>query len=135
MIVVDTNVLVRYAVKDNPEQACIATDFLRQNECLISRTVILELAWVLAGAYKLSREQVLERIRHILRLRTVSLENMDKVLLALDWYAEGMDFADALHLAGSLGEEGFATFDKGCVNTAKRLAVQQVITHLKTNIR
>jgi predicted nucleic-acid-binding protein len=45
MIVVDTNILVRYAVKDDPEQTRIATNFLKQNECLISRTVILELGF------------------------------------------------------------------------------------------
>jgi len=131
MIVVDTNILVRYAVKDDPYQTRIAMDFLKQNECLVSRTVLLELAWVLAGAYKLSRDDVLERIQHILRLPTVSLEEMDNVLLALNWYTAGMDFADALHLAGSLAEEGFATFDKGCANTAKRLVVQQIVTHLQ----
>jgi predicted nucleic-acid-binding protein len=132
MIVVDTNILVRYAVKDDPEQARIATEFLETNECLISRTVILELAWVLTGAYKLPRENVLERIWHILRLPTVSLEDMDNVLLALNWHEAGMDFADALHLSGSLGKQGFATFDKSCANTAKRLAIQQTILRLAT---
>ena len=130
MIVVDTNVLVRYAVKDDPHQARIATDYIKQNECLVSRTVLLELAWVLAGAYKLSRDDALERIQHILRLPTVFLEDMDNTLTALDWYAAGMDFADALHLAGSLAEEGFATFDKGCANATKRLGIQQRVTHL-----
>jgi predicted nucleic-acid-binding protein len=65
MMVVDANILVRYAVKDDPHQTRIATDFLKQNECLVSRTVLLELAWVLAGAYKLSRDDILEWIQHI----------------------------------------------------------------------
>jgi len=127
MMVVDTNILVRYAVKDDPVQTRVATEFLTRHECLVLRTVLLELVWVLTGAYKLPRETVLERIQHIVRLPTVSLEEMDSVLQALEWYEAGMDFADALHLASSLETSGFSTFDKALVNTAKRINVSQML--------
>lgn len=63
MIAVDTNVLVRYAVKDGREQAALATAFLAANRCLVLKTVLLELAWVLpsTAGYDLPRETVLER--------------------------------------------------------------------------
>ena len=48
MIAVDTNVLVRYAVKDDREQATLATAFLADNRCFVLKTVLIELAWVLS---------------------------------------------------------------------------------------
>jgi predicted nucleic-acid-binding protein len=68
MIGVDANILVRYAVKDDPQQTAQATDFLAKHRCFILKTVLLELVWVLGSksGYDLSRELVLERVRHIL---------------------------------------------------------------------
>ncbi len=114
MIVVDTNILVRYAVKDDRSQTIAATDFLRVNRCLVLKTVLLECAWVLASAkgYGLAREVVHERLLHILGLPNVEMENAGEVARALDWYAGGLDFADALHLAGSSQHYGLVTFDR-----------------------
>jgi len=70
-------------------------------------------------------------VRHILCLPTVSTEDVDNVLLALDWYENGMDFADALYLTISMKKsEGFATFDKGIFNKAKQLNIQHKIYFL-----
>jgi predicted nucleic acid-binding protein len=46
MIAIDTNVVLRYALRDDPAQAILATDFLRENRCLLLPTVLLEAAWV-----------------------------------------------------------------------------------------
>jgi len=48
MIAVDVNILVRYAVKDDPQQTIIATDFLAKNSGFILK-VLLELVWVLGS--------------------------------------------------------------------------------------
>ncbi len=133
MIVVDTNVLVRYAIRDDLQQFTIATDFLRKNECLVLRTVVLELIWVLSSGYHLNREAVVERVRHILCLPTISTEDVDNVLLALDWYEQGMDFGDALHLACSpIESEGFVTFDKGIKSAIHRLNLDYSLILLST---
>ena len=131
MITIDTNIVVRYVMRDDLRQAQKAQDFLRQHECLIIRTVVLELVWVLSAGYKLSREKVIEHVRHILCLPTVFTEDVDNVLLALQWYESGMDFADALHLAVSLVEaDGFATFDKGITKSVNRLGIQHIMYSL-----
>jgi predicted nucleic-acid-binding protein len=128
MVVIDTNILVRYATRDDPQQASIATTFLCEHECLVLCTVLLELVWVLSSGYKLTRETIVERVRHILCLPTLSTENVDNVLLALEWYEQGMDFGDALHLAASpMESEGFATFDKGIKNMAHRLNLEHSV--------
>lgn len=131
MIVVDTNILVRYAIRDDIQQAEIAKIFLQKHECLILKSVLLELVWVLSAGYKLPKEKVIERIHHIICLPTISTEDANNVLLALQWYEHGMDFGDALHLVTSTDKaEGFSTFDKGIVNTAKRLNIQHEIHFL-----
>ena len=124
MIAVDTNILVRYAVKDDPKQTVTATEFLKNNSCYILRTVLLELAWVLSSqaGYNLSRSVVAERLRHIGGLPTVTVENACEAAQAIAWYEQGMDFADALHLASSTSCSGFATMDRRMTAKAGSLA-------------
>jgi predicted nucleic-acid-binding protein len=132
VIALDTNVLVRYAVKDNREQAALATEFLAVNRCFVLKTVLIELVWVLSSpvGYDLSREIVHERLLHILGLPDIETEDAASVAQALTWYMEGMDFADALHLAGSAELEGLATFDRKFAATAKKLDTIPSITLL-----
>jgi predicted nucleic-acid-binding protein len=130
MIAVDTNVLVRYAVKDDRDQAALATAFLARNRCLALKTVLLELVWVLSSpaGYDLPRETVHERVLHIRGLPGMETEDAAGVAQALTWYTEGMDFADALHLAGSAELAGLATFDRKFAATAEKLdAVPSIV--------
>lgn len=73
MTAIDTNILVRYAVKDDKRQTAAATKFLGSHPCFILKTVLLELVWVLSSSsgYALTRDITAERIRHILGLPTV----------------------------------------------------------------
>jgi predicted nucleic-acid-binding protein len=132
MISLDTNVLVRYAVKDDLEQATLATAFLADNRCFVLKSVLLELVWVLSSSagYNLSRETVHERLLHILGLPNIETEDATNVAQALTWFMEGMDFADALHLSGSTEFSGLATFDRKFAATAKELDAVPSITLL-----
>lgn len=133
MIAVDTNILVRYAVKDDKRQTALATSFIADNQCHVLKTVLLELAWVLSSpsGYDLRRETVVERLRHILGLPTINSEDAVQVAQAIDWYEKGMDFADALHLASSCGDKGFATMDGRMIRKASQVASTQNIIFLK----
>lgn len=124
MIAVDTNILVRYAVRDDPAQAVTATEFLKNNACCILRTVLLELAWVLSSqaGYNLSRVVVAERLRHVCGLPTITVEAAGDVAQAISWYEQGMDFGDALHLASSTSCSGFATLDRKMTAKAATVA-------------
>jgi predicted nucleic-acid-binding protein len=124
MIAIDTNILVRYAVKDDPKQTVAATDFLRSNRCFICKTVVLELVWVLSSSagYALPRKAVVERLRHILGLSVIEAEAPLQLARAIDWYDQGMDFADALHLSSSEGLDAFATMDGKLVARAAKIA-------------
>ena len=123
MIAVDTNILVRYAVKDDRKQASAATEFLKNNACCIHKTVLLELAWVLSSpsGYNLSRSVVAERLRHVCGLPTITVEDASAAAQAITWYEQGMDVADALHLSSSAVFSGFATMDKRLSNKSASL--------------
>jgi predicted nucleic-acid-binding protein len=130
VISVDTNILVRYAVKDVPIQTHAATDFLRNNSCQILKTVLLELVWVLSSStgYNLPRNIVVERLRHILGLPTIEPEDALAVAQAIDWYEQGLDFADALHLASSSLPDGLATMDRRLSAKAGSIGCDRRIT-------
>ena len=125
MITIDTNVLVRYLAKDDPQQTLEATEFLAMNDCMVLQTVLIEVVWVLSSKMGLNwmRETVVERVRHVLSLPTIWVQEPANVYKALSWYESGMDFADALHLANSVGE--FATFDRRLSNKAEVLKTPQ----------
>ena len=127
MIAVDTNILVRYAVKDDRSQTETATRFLRHNQCLLLSTVALETIWVLSSkkAYALPRETVVERMRHIAGLPTITVLEAKALDFALKCYESGMDFADALHFAISNQYAGFATLDKKMWLCAERLGLAE----------
>lgn len=133
MIAVDTNILVRYAVKDDKRQTALATSFIADNECRVLKSVILELAWVLSSSsgYNLTRKVVTERLRHIMGLPSIDTEDAVQVAQAINWYEKGMDFADALHLASSCEVKGFATLDGKMSRKALQIAPTQNILLVK----
>jgi len=137
MIAVDTNIVVRYAVKDDPDQTRLATAFLRDNRCLLLPTVILETVWVLGSkrGYALKVQTVAERLRHVAGLPTVEVEHALQVAKALDWYEGGMDFADALHLALAGEVVGLATLDQGIRAAADRLKLEKRVVVISSDMQ
>jgi predicted nucleic-acid-binding protein len=133
MITIDTNIVLRYLIKDDAIQTKLAIELFKHNRCFILKTVILETVWVLSSkqGYALARDVIVNRIQHLLKLPAVIIEELNNVILALHWYALGMDFADALHLASSLQTEQFVTFDKRMVNKANAININQVVSLLE----
>ena len=125
MIALDTNVLARYLLDDEPAQARAARRLLADvdAEYWVAVTVVLELAWVLRKS-DAPRAVVMGRLRDLLSLRNVRAQNTDLVFQALRWSAEGMDLADALHLVLSGKAERFVTFDENLVKQARKLGLQ-----------
>jgi predicted nucleic-acid-binding protein len=118
MIAFDTNLLVLVAVADNPAQAAIVQDLIMKDSVFISRTVLLETEWVLRSVYRKSTAKILEFFRALLEVDNTEIENSVEVGYALDWYEQGADFADALHLA-VCGSAVLHTFDQGFCKKAR----------------
>ena len=127
MLAVDTNVLVRYLIRDDPDQTARATKLVRSQAIWVSKTVLLETAWVLTKSYAYPPERVAQVFRELLGLPTVSPEDDLTIVQALDWFEQGIDFADALHLASPGFTMPFATFDHELIRKSRRLTTPEVI--------
>ena len=124
MIALDTNVLARYLLDDEPAQGRAARRLLADDkaEYWIPITVVLELSWLLRKS-DAPRRLVMERLRDLLSLRNVRPQNADLVFQALRWAAEGMELADSLHLVLSGKAERFLTFDEALVKQSRKLGL------------
>jgi predicted nucleic-acid-binding protein len=123
----DTNVLARFFVDDADDaqaarQRPAAVAALSERS-FVSVTVVLELEWVLRGFYELPASDISRVLRALASIEHVTLEDRDAVLVAIDAFDKGLDFADALHLARSSRAAGFATFDHRLARRAKGLAL------------
>jgi predicted nucleic-acid-binding protein len=127
VISLDTNVIVRVVTADNPDQLAVALEIMKTEELLVCKTVLLETEWVLRYSYEFSRETILEIFRRFLGYGHLTVEDPEAVFLALDLFAQGLDFADALHLSSSRGAHRFATFDRPMANAARTLLAQPEI--------
>jgi predicted nucleic-acid-binding protein len=123
MIGLDTNVLVRYIMQDDPRQSIKATTLIESLDAdhpgFISLISIVELCWVLTSCYGLTHHQVKQALDLLLRTKQIVVDRAEQVLRALRLFESGKaDFADLLieRTAASAGCEQIMTFD---VNAAK----------------
>lgn len=121
MHAIDANIVVRYLTGDDPEQARKARHLIDREPVFVARTVLLEAEWVLPGVYDLLVHRIVSALRAFAGLPGVTIEDAAVAAQAMDWAMSGMDFADALHLAGAAGCDGFATFDTKLIRYAARL--------------
>ncbi len=128
MISVDTNLLARFLLKDDAAQFRRAIAVMQSGEeVFVPVTVLLELAWVLRSR-EVTREEIAASLRGILALPHVRIQHSDAVRAALGWADEGMDVADALHLALSGKAARFVTFDATLVRHAAGLGAQPPVS-------
>ncbi|MBL7076338.1 MAG: type II toxin-antitoxin system VapC family toxin [Kiritimatiellae bacterium] len=121
MIAVDTNVIVRFLVRDDEKQARAARKRLKQAErdrerLFIPLLVVLETIWVLESAYDKSRPEVLDSIRDMRQMPVFEFEADGAVERLLhDGQKYKADLADILiaHSADATGCDAGITFDKG----------------------
>lgn len=120
----DTNVLVRYIMQDDPEQyeharAFIEDDLTADAPGLVHPVALCEVVWALRQIYKVPVPEVVGALRLVLSVRTLRVLAETSVREAVDLYeAHGADFADALlSVEYTDAGTGLVTFDR----TASRL--------------
>jgi predicted nucleic-acid-binding protein len=125
MIGIDTNILIRYFVQDEPEQARSASRLIRsltQDELgWISITVLMELNWILEKIYKMKRADVIRILDHLIQTDTFEIESQHEVEAAIALYrAKNIGFADCMISvsAQSVGCSQTFTFDKKAARDA-----------------
>jgi predicted nucleic-acid-binding protein len=106
----DTNVLARFILNDDPAQFRVA-DRLLDGDVMLTPTVLLETAWLLRSRYAMSRSEVSAALLAIVSMKNVVVADEPLVRWAIGRTNEGADFADMLHLVESREAGVFATFD------------------------
>ena len=115
----DTNVIVRFLMKDDADQAARATkvfaEFATAAPGFVCREVLVELVWVLQKIYRLPRTDIADAIEGLLGAREIVVESADQVAVAVDRLRKGgAGFADQMiALAGQgAGCRATVTFDR-----------------------
>ena len=132
MIALDTSVVVRVLTADDPTQLAAARRAMQSGALFLSKTVLLETEWVLRYSYEIGRTEIGDALRTLIRYRRMEVEDLPVVIEALSWHAEGMDFADALHLSSSKRADRLATFDRQLAAAAAALGCVPRVKLLRT---
>ncbi|CCI20371.1 MAG: type II toxin-antitoxin system VapC family toxin [Microcystis panniformis] len=126
LIAIDTNVIVRLITRDNEEQYQKSFKIFHDKNIFIADTVILETEWVLRFAYKFKSVEICQAFRKVFGLPNVYLTNERLILKVIEWHENGLDFADAFHLASSLHCFEFYTFDEKFIKKSQDLSSSKV---------
>ncbi|MCK5806164.1 MAG: type II toxin-antitoxin system VapC family toxin [Lentisphaeria bacterium] len=121
MIAIDTNIIVRFLVRDDETQAEAVYRRLKRAEAdresfFVPLVVLLETIWVLTSAYGKSRNEVLDCIEDMRRMPVFEFEKDGVVAkLLIDGRNSRADLPDILiaRSAEANGGETGITFDKG----------------------
>ena len=127
MIAIDTNIVVRFLTHDDEDQYQKAYKLFNDHDVFIADTVILETEWVLRFAYNFDTRQITNALTRLFGLPNVHINHPPSLAQALAWHLQGLDFADAFHLATSQQCKTFFTFDKKMINAAKNIDSCEVL--------
>ncbi len=121
-VTVDTNVLIRAVVQDDPAQARLATKVLSDAKLIaVALPCLCEFVWVLLRVYGFQPSDAATAIRALLAAENVKVNRLaaEAGLAVLE--ANG-DFADGViaHEGSWLGGETFVSFDKKAIALLKR---------------
>lgn len=119
-VLIDSNVLLRHLLGDHPDQSQRATNALAQIERgdlrgMLTVTVIFETVFTLERSYKREKAVISEALHAILEVPVMVIEERQRVLEALNFYADlNLPFADAYHAAVTLDEglDAVLSFDR-----------------------
>lgn len=120
MIGLDTNVLLRYLLQDDPSQSVIATSTLEQaiaagETFFVSDIVLCECVWVLESALRMLKADIVLLLDQVLRLSHISFQDSETLWRAFDAYQTGKgDFSDYLigEIARRMDCDHTLTFDR-----------------------
>lgn len=126
MIAIDTNVIVRFLANDHPDQSQRARQVMLAGDVYLSLTVCLETEWVLRSIYNATRQDITDKLTDLAGIVGLTVEDPEILANAIAWFREGMDFADALHLAGASHCTEMLSFDTKFAKAAEHLGTVPV---------
>lgn len=115
---IDTNVLLRVLLQDDPVQGPIAARVFRgltpHSPGFVTQVTLAETYWVLARAKRLPRATCLAVIRRLVETESLEFDDGEGVVRALSLAEAGAGFTDAL-IQGAMelfGVDETVTFDR-----------------------
>ena len=121
MIGIDTNIVLRYLLKDDPALSPRALEIISGNDCFVTRAALTEVVYTLESYYRSPRAEIGRALDALLSLQRVTIEDRAVSERAVSWYKEGMDFGDAMIAASSHGAVRVETFDRDFARLARKL--------------
>ncbi|MDE2976374.1 MAG: type II toxin-antitoxin system VapC family toxin [Acidobacteriota bacterium] len=119
MIALDTNVLLRFFLRDDEEQGEAAEKLMLQltldEPGFVSREVLVELVWALEYTFRFGRERIASFLDQLVHVAAVEIESASDVVEATGGYRRGgADFADRMIAAAArrAGAVPLYTFDR-----------------------
>jgi predicted nucleic-acid-binding protein len=132
VIGLDTNILLRATLDDDPVQSKAAQRLLKslseERRGLVNLPVLMEFFWVLRSRYKLPQARLAAVMRDLLGVEYIEFEALEVVGKALATYEAGAaDFADVIIALRNrdLGADATFTFDEGA---AKSIPAMEFLT-------
>ena len=121
MIGIDTNIVLRYLLKDDPVLSPRALEIIAANDCFVTRAALTEVVYTLESYYRSSCADIGRALDALLSVQRVSIEDRAVTERAVSWYKAGMDFGDAMIAASSHGSARVKTFDRDFARLARKL--------------
>ena len=125
-IIVDTNVLIRAAVDDDPQEARLARRALKEAErIVVTLPTLCEFVWILARGYRFGVSDITTAIHRLVASATVETDR-PAAEAGLAMLEAGGDFADGIIVSEGrrLGGEVFVTFDRRAARLSKAMGGQ-----------
>lgn len=113
MVMLDTNMILRYLLNDNEEMAEMAERYIHAGTVRVTVEVIAEVIYVLRGVYHIERNKVADTVKEFLKL--VSCREAEVIDLAVDTFGNdrNLDFVDCvLYAYHKVQGVEVATFDR-----------------------
>ncbi len=121
MISIDTNILLRFLMKDDPVLSPQPLEIIAANDCFVSHAALTEVVYTLESYYRSSRADIGHALDALFSLHHLTVEDRAVTERAVAWYKSGMDLGDAMIAASSHGAEHVATFDRDFARLARKL--------------
>ena len=97
MIILDTNYILRFLIKDNEEMYYEARNAIKNNDCFVDNEVLAEVVFVLLKVYKISKNDIRTSLEKFLSLPNIILNSKVTILRALEISdKKNLDFVDAI---------------------------------------
>ena len=124
MLTIDTNILLRYALTDNPKLSALAKRLIEGHTCHVPLLALAEMGFVLGSVYEAGPIEIVAYARCLMQQKNLRFEHESRVLQALAGVEAGIDWFDALLWAAAPAQYEFATLDKKFASKATKLGWQ-----------